>query len=146
MVIKLIEDKNRWDQFIDNSTYGTLFHKWDFLKIIEKYSGYQLHPYGIYRRDELICVFPIYTKEYMGAKIVASPPSNMAVPYLGFIMSQIAPHRHPHCDVVSIYQRLNIFKTKFNPALRTYYNVMKKNLVYKAAKNGENKMMKIISI
>jgi Acetyltransferase (GNAT) domain len=89
MVVKLIDDKILWDKHIEESPYGTLFHLWDYLKIIEKHSGCKLYTYGIYRGEELACVFPLFVKAAMGIKIVCSPPPGMAIPYLGFVMSTI---------------------------------------------------------
>ena len=89
MVVKLIEDKALWDKHIEESPYGTLFHLWDFLKIIERHSGCKLYPYGIYRGDELVCLFPLFIKSFMGVKMVFSPPPGMAVPNLGFVMGAV---------------------------------------------------------
>ncbi|WP_052309972.1 GNAT family N-acetyltransferase [Methanocella arvoryzae] len=89
MVVKLIDNKDLWDKHMDESAYGTLFHKWDFLRIIEKCSGYRLYPYGIYRGDELVCLFPVFARSAMGWVTIASPPPNMAIPYLGLVMSPI---------------------------------------------------------
>ncbi len=87
MAVKLMDNKDQWDKFINSSPYGTLFHKWDFLKIMEKHSKYTLYPYGVYRGEELICLFPIFIRNFMGLKMVFSPPPSLAVPYLGFVMS-----------------------------------------------------------
>jgi hypothetical protein len=46
----LIQDQTSWDQFIDNSPHGLLFHKWNFLKTIELHSGYELLPYRTKRK------------------------------------------------------------------------------------------------
>ncbi len=35
MVVELLEDKKRWDQFVETSPQGLLFHKRDFLKTVE---------------------------------------------------------------------------------------------------------------
>lgn len=86
MVIKLIEDQGLWDKHIEDSAYGTLFHKWDFLKIIEKHSESKLYPYGVFRGDELTCLFPLFVKQFMGLRMIFSPPPGLAVPYLGFAM------------------------------------------------------------
>jgi len=91
MPIKLIDDKQLWDKFADNSTRGLLFHKWDFLKLLEEYSGYQLLPYGIHKGDELICVFPLFFKKVVGQKVLFSPPPRMGVPFIGPLM-----HRNYH--------------------------------------------------
>ncbi|WP_424357802.1 hypothetical protein [Methanocella sp. MCL-LM] len=89
MVVKLIDNKVLWDKHMDESAYSTLFHRWDCLQLIEKHSGYRLHPYGVYRGDELVCLFPVFTRSAMGRITVASPPPNVAIPYLGFVMSSI---------------------------------------------------------
>jgi hypothetical protein len=86
MNITTIEDKAVWDSFIDSSLYGTLFHKWDFLKIVEKYSGCKLYRYGIYKGNMLICVFPVMYKKVMGMTMAFSPPPNTGIQYLGPVM------------------------------------------------------------
>ncbi|BAI60842.1 conserved hypothetical protein [Methanocella paludicola SANAE] len=87
MDIELVDDHSLWDRFIDESPYGTLFHKWDFLKTIEKYSGYRLYPYAIYTGNMLISLFPIFIKSYMGFKFVFSPPPGSGVPFMGFALA-----------------------------------------------------------
>lgn len=88
MVVELIKDKELWDEFVDKSPYGLLFHKWDFLKIMEKFSGYKLLSYGIYKGDELIAVFPLFFNKSKGLKKIFSPPPRTGVSYLGFVMDQ----------------------------------------------------------
>lgn len=87
MAIRLIDNPELWNRFMDESPYGLLFHKWEFLKILEKHTGFILMPYGIYRGNELICLFPLFFKKYMGLKLVFSPPPQTGLPYLGFVMS-----------------------------------------------------------
>ena len=88
MVIKLIKDKEIWDRFIDQSYDSLLFHKWDFLKIMEKYTNSELLSYGIYKGDALICAFPLFFKTYKGLKMIFSPPPRTGVNRLGFVMSR----------------------------------------------------------
>lgn len=88
MTIKLIEDKDVWDGFIDQSSYGLLFHKWNFLKIVEKHTNCKLLSYGIYNGNTLICIFPLFIKKFKGVKTVFSPPLNTRIPWLGPVMSQ----------------------------------------------------------
>lgn len=86
MAVMMINDKALWDKFVDESPYGLLFHKWDFLHIIEKHTGCQLLTYGIYKGNLLIAVFPLFYKKIMGLKTLFSPPPMSSVPYLGFVM------------------------------------------------------------
>jgi hypothetical protein len=85
MTIEVLADSKRWDEFVDKSRYGMLFHKWDFLKIAEKHTGYTLYPYGIYKGSELIAVFPVFVKRHMGMGMVYSPPPRSGIPYLGLV-------------------------------------------------------------
>lgn len=87
MTVELIEDRRVWDQFVDESPYGVLPHKWDFLKIAEKYSGYKLHTYGVYKGDELLGIYPLFYKRSKGLRTIYSPPPDRAIPNLGFVVS-----------------------------------------------------------
>lgn len=88
MVVEIINDKGLWDGFIDESPQGMLFHKWDFLKIAEKYTRFRLFPYGIYEGGELIGVIPVFYKNTSGIKMAYSPPQGTLayIPYLGPVM------------------------------------------------------------
>ena len=85
MTVELIEDKKTWDEFVDESPYAVLSHKWDFLKIIEKYSGYKLYTYGVYKGDYLLGIYPLFYKRKLGLRTIYSPP--MGALYLGFLVS-----------------------------------------------------------
>jgi len=75
MAVELLEDKKRWDQFVENSPQGLLFHKWDFLKTVERHSQYRFLPYGVYLGDELRCIFPFFIwRERFGLTYLCSPP------------------------------------------------------------------------
>jgi hypothetical protein len=108
MTITLIDNGGEWDHFVEESPYGLLFHRWDYLKLIEKYSGYKLFPYGIYKGGELICLFPAFYRAKSGLRFLYSPPqqSLVYVPYLGFVMSPVyddlRQHKKEHyMDLVS---------------------------------------------
>jgi lipid II:glycine glycyltransferase (peptidoglycan interpeptide bridge formation enzyme) len=88
MTIELIEDKEIWDKFVDQSSDGLLFHKWNSLKIMERYTNCKLLPYGIYDGGELICIFPLFFRKFKGLKTVFSPPPGTGVTRLGFVMNK----------------------------------------------------------
>jgi hypothetical protein len=85
MVVELLEDKKRWDQFVETSPQGLLFHKWDFLKTVERHSQYRFLPYGVYSGDELRCIFPFFMwRERFGMTHMGSPPPmDTQILYLG---------------------------------------------------------------
>jgi hypothetical protein len=82
MAIKHIE-KDLWDRFIDKSPNALIFHKWDFLKLAEKYTGFEFLPRGVYKGEQLLCVFPLFYKKMIGIKLLFSPPPRSGIPYLG---------------------------------------------------------------
>jgi len=86
MTVALMDNKKLWDDLIDESAQGQLFHRWDALKIIEKHTGYKLYPYGVYKGNALIGVFPIFYRSINGVKAIFSPPPSTCVPYMGFAM------------------------------------------------------------
>ncbi len=83
MVVELLEDKRRWDQFVETSPQGLLFHKWDFLKTVERHSKYQFLPYGVYSGEQLRCIFPFFVGRDRGLTYLLSPLYNAQIWYLG---------------------------------------------------------------
>ncbi len=83
---RIITDKEIWDAFVDESPSGLLFHRWDFLTITQRHTGYNVLPYGIYKGEELAAVCPLFCRQANGISIVLSPPPlQAAIPYLGLI-------------------------------------------------------------
>jgi len=84
MAVELLDDKKLWDQFVENSPQGLLFHKWDFLKTVERHSRYQFLPYCVYSGEQLRCIFPFFiTRGRLGLTVMCSPPPHAQIPYLG---------------------------------------------------------------
>jgi lipid II:glycine glycyltransferase (peptidoglycan interpeptide bridge formation enzyme) len=65
-----------WDEIINHTINGTLFHSWEWLKIIEKYSDSQLIPLVFYDSDDDIPfgAIPLFFVKKMGLKLIFSPP------------------------------------------------------------------------
>jgi CelD/BcsL family acetyltransferase involved in cellulose biosynthesis len=84
MTVELLEDKKRWDQFVETSPQGLLFHKWDFLKTVERHSKYQFLPYCVYSGDQPVCIFPFFIgRGPLRMTHMLSPAWNAQIPYLG---------------------------------------------------------------
>jgi len=80
-------DASEWDKIVDESPHGTLFHKWKWLRIMEKYSGAKLHCIMGTKGDELIGLYPIFVKKKFGFGFVFSPPPHLSVLYLGPVIA-----------------------------------------------------------
>jgi hypothetical protein len=86
MVVELLDDKKRWDQFVETSPQGLLFHRWDFLKTLERHTKYRFLPYCVYSGEELRCIFPFFIWRDRPLTYLCSPPPfhlGTQIPYLG---------------------------------------------------------------
>lgn len=77
------EDAQLWDGLIDLSPQGTLFHKWAWLRIMEKHTGAKLYPLIGFNGDVPVAVYPLFHKKTLFFSMVFSPPPHCAVLYLG---------------------------------------------------------------
>jgi len=71
--------KEEWEEVLVGSEQGTIFHRWDWLKIVEKHTGFKLLPLMAFKGSNPIALYPIFFKR----KLAFSPPPKSAIPYLG---------------------------------------------------------------
>jgi hypothetical protein len=50
---------DHWDDYIDNSKNGTIFHKIEWLKAIGDHSESDLIPVAVRKGDNIVCLFPL---------------------------------------------------------------------------------------
>jgi hypothetical protein len=86
MVLTEIRDASTWDAFIDQSPDGMLFHRWDYLQITAKHTGFTLLPYGVWKGEQLISVVPLFFRNMNGLRTLFSPPPMTVIPYLGIVL------------------------------------------------------------
>jgi Acetyltransferase (GNAT) domain len=84
----MMEDREAWDRFVDESPYGSIFHRWDLLKIVEKHTGFRFLPYGITRSGELLAILPLFTRKVYGITMVTSPPPKAGLPNMGLAVAR----------------------------------------------------------
>jgi hypothetical protein len=80
------EELKNWDALIEASPYGTIFHLFDWLKIVEKHTDSKLYPLIGVKGEEVIGVFPIFYKKKGLLRMVFSPPPKTAIPYMGPVL------------------------------------------------------------
>lgn len=77
-------DAAKWDEWVDASPQGTVFHRDAFLRAMAQESGTRL--YRLVRGTQggsPICLLPVFVQRKGPFRIVHSPPSGCAIPYLG---------------------------------------------------------------
>lgn len=77
------KDAHDWDTLVKESGMGTIFHTWNWLKIVEKHTNSTLHPLVIKKNDIPIGIFPLFFQKTGIIRMVYSPPPRSSLFYLG---------------------------------------------------------------
>ena len=72
-----------WDGCVVSSPHGTIFHTWQWLKLIEKQSLTKLLPILIYKGTVLIALYPVFLQKRYFYTLALSPPFGAYMVYLG---------------------------------------------------------------
>lgn len=89
-------DKEAWDQLVDASEHGTIFHKWEWIKLMERHSiinkiGFEtrgkLHPLLIEHGEKQLGLAPVYQFKHPLLNLIYSPPRSVEPIYLGPILN-----------------------------------------------------------
>jgi len=80
------EDAGLWDRVVQDSPHGTIFHRWKWLRIAEKHSGYRLIPLICRRGDRIVGLYPLFYRRQYFQHLVMSPPPRTMIPFLGPVM------------------------------------------------------------
>jgi len=76
-------DKSVWDDIVESSPHGTIFHTWEFLRILERQSQNEFIPVIGYDGDNPFAVYPFFKKNLPLVRSFFSPPPNLSVPNMG---------------------------------------------------------------
>lgn len=76
---------SKWDSLVEETSQGTIFHRLNWLKIVEKHTRGKLYPLIGFKGEEIVGVFPVFCQDFMASLFRASlsPPASSLVPYLG---------------------------------------------------------------
>jgi len=80
-------DLEVWYQVLRTSSHSTIFHTWDWLKIMEKYTNTKLYPLVGYKGTTPIGIYPLFYLKKKMTKLVFSPPPKTLLLYLGPVIS-----------------------------------------------------------
>ena len=77
------DEQDKWDAIVEVSKQGTIFHNWNWMKIVEKHTKSKLYPIIGFKGTTIIGIYPLFYQKKFSFKSVFSPPPKVAVPYLG---------------------------------------------------------------
>lgn len=88
METKILDEKDSslWDAIVDDNSIGTIFHKWEWLRIAEKHSRSKLYPIISLRGNEPVGIFPLFHLRRWPLKAVFSGGVGGLIPTLGPII------------------------------------------------------------
>ncbi len=75
-----------WDRRLDAQPRATVFHRSDWLAVVARLTGAQLHPFLIQRQAETLGLLPVFVFRRGPFRIAASPPAQAATPYLSLLV------------------------------------------------------------
>jgi len=81
------DESELWNHIVGSYSHGTIFHLWDWLKIVEEYTGTKLYPLIGYKGSTPIGVYPLFGKKIKFVKTFFSPPPKALMLYLGPVIA-----------------------------------------------------------
>ncbi len=82
----VLDKRSEWNDVVWESPYGTVFHTFEWMDILEKQYKVKKRTLGIFENEELIGVFPTFLQRKAFLKILTSPLHETATPYGGPIV------------------------------------------------------------
>lgn len=76
-------DPEAWNECLGRSPHGNPLHRYEAIRVLERYSNATAHPLVGYDGDDPIGVFPAFEVRKAGVRSVFSPPPYLWVQYLG---------------------------------------------------------------
>ena len=80
-------EAGHWDDIVAGSPHGTIFHRWDWQKIVEKHTGMTFHPLILMDRETPAGVLPLFSRGMVLFRMALSPPPGTALNFLGPVLA-----------------------------------------------------------
>jgi CelD/BcsL family acetyltransferase involved in cellulose biosynthesis len=87
IVVASGKDADRWDAINAASPHGTLFHRWKWLKIAERFTSARLSPLMFVSEGEPLGIFPLFFRKSSFMRTIFSPPPRLAIRFHGPVIS-----------------------------------------------------------
>ncbi|GKZ12536.1 GNAT family N-acetyltransferase [Haladaptatus sp. W1] len=84
--VERTNDVDRWNDLVERSPQGALFHRLEALEVQADHTGATFHPLVGYKGQEPVGLFPAFTISKGGVTTAFSPPPNLWLPHLGPVL------------------------------------------------------------
>jgi len=100
----ILKDTQIWDEYVENSASGTLFHKLEWLNVAAEHSKMRFIPIAVRKGNHIVCLFPFFYRKKYGLRILLSPPNSCGIPHLGPVLNISASNKykyeHTYIDII----------------------------------------------
>jgi len=117
------DNQKEWDDYVESSPFGTIFHTWQWLKIMEKHTNSTLYPLQIFKGSTHIANYPIFFKKKGFLRVALSPPYNTDVLYLGPVMPESESYKQSKKEEYLIGIQSEIDRFLFSDLRCNYVNL-----------------------
>lgn len=76
-------EQETWNEHVDRSPQGTIFHRYEALECLRDHSGATLYPLVGYKGEQPVGIFPLFVLNSGPFSLVFSPPYELGIPSLG---------------------------------------------------------------
>jgi CelD/BcsL family acetyltransferase involved in cellulose biosynthesis len=76
-----------WDDLVNSSSFGTLFHTVEWLRLVQKQTNAEYLPLMFYKGTQLAAIYPVFIQKQGPVKVALSPPSRSYMLYLGPVIA-----------------------------------------------------------
>jgi len=83
MEVRVADNEKVWNDIVAISPQATAFHQYEWLKTMEKYTGFKFYPLIAFEGEEPVGLFPLFFYKKLLLKSAFSPPPRTATSYLG---------------------------------------------------------------
>jgi lipid II:glycine glycyltransferase (peptidoglycan interpeptide bridge formation enzyme) len=105
-----------WDDLIFSSSFGTIFHTVEWLRLVQKQTDAEYLPLMLYQGTQIVAIYPIFIQKHGLIKLALSPPSRSYMLYLGPIIANYESMKQDKKEstYIQVQQEIDnyIFKTK----------------------------------
>ena len=125
-------DSREWDDLVNKSPHGTIFHTWKFLKVMEQHSWTnllgrrikaKLYPIIGLKGTTPVGVYPLYLYNSKIIRYVLSPPSRVEDAYLGPLIVDYYNLKQSKKESISINFQKEVDRFIFKELKASYVSI-----------------------
>lgn len=83
LVVATQNDANVWNQVVNSSKHGNIFHTWEWLSALSRFLNIHFEPLIVYKNENPLAIYPFFIMKKGFFTFALSPPIGGILNYLG---------------------------------------------------------------